>query len=350
MFGITPHVPTHVAPHPLAGSESHPKLRGSEGDAGTHSLSALVTPGTAGFSSSPASGRASGLLAKFDKPDTGYESVKLPGDTSDYAVKSDSGTGRSRSLLKFHAAAGAYKQTSKQVVRDGSGAWTLDTGLPGGGQKSTKHASSSRDDGDQGSGYETSTTDKTPLFGKSSGRSQAGHSFSDRSTWNNASTGAKPVPSTSSRAASSFKASKAATFDSYVSGPFARDWRIKDSGDGKSKNWVIEDGKGGYAPGDSSLDSMVPVRIWIGGPDHGKGYFKENAKVMWPESRAGHSSGNRSAWSNPGTVGTSALPGPSTSSGTSSSLLARDFYIPGAPGQFGGPRRPNDSGSGGDKS
>jgi hypothetical protein len=233
----------------------------------------------------------------------------FPNDKNVYRVMESQSTSEFLQLGVFDPKAGIVKQVPKTMTPDGHGGWKLDSVAPGGGKGHSKHDSES-----------------APLFG-SSGANAAGygsstsHSYSNRSGWGNASTaspgasagassGRSPSgwsnPSTGSPGASTSAGSSAppvpprntwvdaGSLDSGSSqthgapklGPAPDQRYLTDSGDGKSKYWLISDGRMGYKPADSSLDRYgYSQHVFVAGPYMGMGVWTgPNSSISSPVS------------------------------------------------------------------
>ncbi|HTV84756.1 MAG TPA: hypothetical protein VME63_05095 [Dyella sp.] len=128
MFRIDTDVLTHFEPT----VEPHPGRPNPEESAQMRSSSVSITPGPAGFPSSPASGRSSGLLARFDHPTHEPMAVRVPGDSTPYYIKDASNTRQAQPLFTRDPDAKTLKQTSKQAVYHGDGDAQPVNGLIGG--------------------------------------------------------------------------------------------------------------------------------------------------------------------------------------------------------------------------
>jgi hypothetical protein len=299
----------HIHPH----TETHVPTEMHTGSAGEHSTSVHAptphAPASASsalaFSAAGESGLHSGLLSHLgNKPSTfNPTSVKLPGDANSYVIKDTSNT-RTPQPLYAKSDIGSLKQTSKMGVYDGNGGVRLDNGLPGGGQDSSKHQHSDNQ------AYMSSYNPQGEPFSSrhsSSARdnasSSAPHSFSTKSAWDTSgTTGASApalpprnpvasssstqpiysnVPSTTGASAPPLpprnpvpSSSSTRPDHSNVSGkgPLPDSRYLKESGDGKSKLWVIRDGQGGTKPADSSIDKYGrPAHVYLLGDRRGKG-------------------------------------------------------------------------------
>lgn len=134
------HVTGRVPVHP--DDAVRPSTTGSNEHGGSSPRPASTTP-SAGFPSTPSSGKPSGLLSTLHNPPIEPKAVSLRGDATTYYVKNPSDTNTPQSLYTRDPDTGVLKQTSKQVVSDGTGGWKLDKGLVGGGQASSTQSSSS---------------------------------------------------------------------------------------------------------------------------------------------------------------------------------------------------------------
>jgi hypothetical protein len=298
---IHPHTETHIP------TEMHTGSAGEHSNAGhtptTHAQASVSPPFD--FSAAGESGRHAGLLRHLGhEPSTLFKptSVKLPGDANSYVIKDTSNT-RTPQPLYAKSDIGSLKQTSKIGVYDGNGGVRLDNGLPGGGQGSSKTQS-----GDHQSYMSSYNPQAEPFSSRhsSSARdhaySSAPHSFSTKSAWDNSGTtgaGAPPLPprnpvassssthpnysNASSTASSSApplpprnpvpSSSSTQPSHSNVSGkgPLPDSRYLKESGDGKSKYWIIPDGRGGTKPADSSIDKYGrPAHVYLMGERRGK--------------------------------------------------------------------------------
>jgi hypothetical protein len=208
----------------------------------------------------------------------------------------------------FDPEAKVVVQRPKLMMRDGHGDWTLTDSMLGGGKVNSKHEPES-----------------TPLFSSSANAagygSSTSHSYSSRSGWGNASTaspgasasassGRSPSgwsnPSTGSPGVSTSAGSGAphapprntragaGSQNSSLSqagrapklGPVPDQRYLTDSGDGKSKYWIISDGRMGYKPADSSLDRYgYSQHVFVAGPYMGMGVWTgPNSSVSSPPS------------------------------------------------------------------
>ena len=121
MFHISSHISVHPSPeaHPHTGT---PKA--DQGDVLHAPAPVSVTPGM-DFFSHGASGQPSGLLRELFAP------VKLPDEPHTFYMK-ERAKGGPQQLYTRDPQTGAYRQSAKQVMPDGTGGGQRDSGLKGG--------------------------------------------------------------------------------------------------------------------------------------------------------------------------------------------------------------------------
>ena len=122
------HVTGRLPVHP--DDAVHPSTAGPNEHGGGSPRPASTTS-SAGFPSTPSTGRPSGLLSTLHNPSFEPQAVRLSGDATTYYVKNPSNTKTPQPLYTRDPETGVLKQTSKQVVSDGAG-WRLEKGLTGG--------------------------------------------------------------------------------------------------------------------------------------------------------------------------------------------------------------------------
>jgi len=263
MFSIHPHIEiqTHVEIHSTS-TGKHPDL--------AHGLSP-VSVSNGGFPSAGASGRPSGLLGRLST--SKQTSVKRLGDANSYVVKDPSNTRTPQPLYIPSPETGHLKQTPKMGIYDGNGGVTLDKGMPGGGSGSSKEKKN-----DEHQPLMSSYDPPTGPFSSARPPNPPGkHSYSDKSAWNDPSTGSSSaLPAIPPRNNASISLNPAGFPRAPTTGPEPNPRYLKESGDGQSKYWVIRDGHGGFKPADSSIDKYgTPTHIGIrpGSKLYGKGQW-----------------------------------------------------------------------------
>lgn len=263
MFSVHPHIETHVH------TETHTPSAGEHADP-VHASSPASVASSGGFPSGGASGHPSGLLGRLSM--SNQTSVKLPGDASSYVVKDSSNTRTPQPLYTSSPETGDLKQTPKMGIYDGNGGVTLDKGLLGGGQESSKQRNHE--------GYSALSSYNPPTGPFSAGRppnSPGNHSYSDKSAWNNPSTGSSSAPPALPPRSNASVSLNPANFPKPPKArPQPNPRYLTESGDGQSKHWVIRDGRGGFKPADSSIDKYgTPTHIVLqpGSKLYGKGQW-----------------------------------------------------------------------------